>query len=182
MTLLRRWPPFTWLLVYVASLFVLMGGQRFDLLVVGVALLVLAFGVAVYLATRPEPGRPRPVGFSYAMAGLAAFYAVSAAAAAPLGREYAVAALLGGLVPSTAVALVFASARRGTRHADGDLEDQSAEDDGPLPVVGFDSATPLGDSPEVHDELAPVDLPRDHPGRGEAERQARRTGTTRGNR
>jgi hypothetical protein len=35
-----------------------------------------------------------------------------------------------------------------------------------------DDETPLGDTPEAHDELNPHDLPIDHPGRKEAERQA----------
>jgi hypothetical protein len=41
---------------------------------------------------------------------------------------------------------------------------------------------PLGDTPEAHDEITPHDLPRDHPGRTEAEEQAERDeeGTTRG--
>ena len=30
--------------------------------------------------------------------------------------------------------------------------------------------TPLGDTPEVHDEIHPADLPPDHPGRPAAER------------
>jgi hypothetical protein len=41
--------------------------------------------------------------------------------------------------------------------------------------------TALGDTPEAHDELNPHDLPIDHPGRQEAERQAGgEGGTTRG--
>jgi hypothetical protein len=41
---------------------------------------------------------------------------------------------------------------------------------------------PVGDSPELHDEISPHDLPKDHPGRHAAERQAARsrTHTTRG--
>jgi hypothetical protein len=39
-----------------------------------------------------------------------------------------------------------------------------------------DDETPLGDTPEVHDEIAPQDLPRGHPSRGET---ARRTGRNR---
>ena len=40
---------------------------------------------------------------------------------------------------------------------------------------------PLGDTPEAHDEINPHDLPRDHPGREEAEDMAGGSeGTTRG--
>jgi hypothetical protein len=49
------------------------------------------------------------------------------------------------------------------------------------PGIGPDDKTPLGDSPEVHDEISPRDLPLDNPGRQEAERQAARSGgVTRG--
>jgi hypothetical protein len=44
-----------------------------------------------------------------------------------------------------------------------------------------DDERPLGDTPEAHDEITPHDLPPDHPGRVEAERQAARGGgVTRG--
>jgi hypothetical protein len=32
--------------------------------------------------------------------------------------------------------------------------------------------TELDDTPEAHDEISPHDLPKDHPGRPEAERKA----------
>jgi hypothetical protein len=51
----------------------------------------------------------------------------------------------------------------------------------PLGPATPDGETPLGDTPEAHDEITPHDLPKDHPGREEAERQAREGGgTTRG--
>ena len=44
-----------------------------------------------------------------------------------------------------------------------------------------DDDTPLGDTPEAHDEISPHDLPPGHPGRHAAEEQAREHGgTTRG--
>jgi len=44
-----------------------------------------------------------------------------------------------------------------------------------------DKQTPLGDTPEAHDEIVPQDLPKAHPGRNAAERQAANgDGTTRG--
>ena len=48
--------------------------------------------------------------------------------------------------------------------------DTEAEE--PLGPVSPDEATPLGDTPEAHDEVNPRDLPPDHPGRKEAERQS----------
>jgi len=42
----------------------------------------------------------------------------------------------------------------------------------PLGPMTPDDETPLGDTPEAHDEVSPHDLPPDHPGRDEAERQA----------
>ena len=51
----------------------------------------------------------------------------------------------------------------------------------PLGPFTPDDQTPLGDTPEAHDEIVPEDLPRGHPGRQAAEKQAReRDGTTRG--
>jgi hypothetical protein len=37
--------------------------------------------------------------------------------------------------------------------------------------VTSDDETPMGDTPEAHDEISPHDLPPDHPGRREVERQ-----------
>jgi hypothetical protein len=46
-----------------------------------------------------------------------------------------------------------------------------------------DDESELGDTKDVHDGIIPEDLPRDHPGRPEAERQARESpdGVARGN-
>ena len=53
----------------------------------------------------------------------------------------------------------------------------------PLGPFTPDDETPAGDTPETHDEISPHDLPKSHPGRAEAERQADQSeaGTTRGN-
>lgn len=54
--------------------------------------------------------------------------------------------------------------------------------DEPLGPLTPDDETPLGDTPEAHDEISPHDLPLDHPGRGEAEERAGgEAGTTKGN-
>lgn len=142
-----------WLLVYIGSLFILMGRNRSDLLIAGIVMVVVAFAIAVYLAVRPHPERPRPRGATWAMAGLAAFYGIAAAVAGvALGWEYAVAALVAGTVPGTALALIIASARTKTRPAEGHLEDVSPEaGDDPFPAIGLDDLTPLGDTPEHSD-------------------------------
>ena len=57
--------------------------------------------------------------------------------------------------------------------------DDSADE--PLGPMTPDDATDAGDTPEVHEEIIPEDLPKDHPGRQEAERQAGRSGTVQGN-
>jgi hypothetical protein len=174
---LNKWPPAVWLAVYVSSLLVLMGSQRQDLGIVGLAILLMAFGVAIYLAIRPLPGHPPPKGFAPLMAGLAAFYVISAIAASESGPEYAVAALVAGTVPATAAVLTYATARRKTKlREDGRLGDLSVEDDSPFPGVGFDDTTPLGDSPELHDEVTPHDLPPDHAGRHRIEQRTRSGG------
>ena len=55
-------------------------------------------------------------------------------------------------------------------------------DFGTLDPAMSDAETDLGDTPEAHDEIVPEDLPKDHPGRREAERLAAEgDGATRGN-
>ena len=56
------------------------------------------------------------------------------------------------------------------------------DEDQPLGPATPDSREDLGDTPEAHDEIIPEDLPKDHPGRKQAEREAAAgDGTTRGN-
>jgi len=69
-------------------------------------------------------------------------------------------------------------------HSNHDDEHAPPHDDEavePLGPVTPDEETPLGDTPEAHDEINPHDLPKDHPGREQAERLAGQEGTTRGN-
>lgn len=54
--------------------------------------------------------------------------------------------------------------------------DEDAEE--PLGPFTPDDETPLGDTPEAHDELSPHDLPPDHPGREEAARRSGDSGGT----
>jgi small-conductance mechanosensitive channel len=168
MRLLRPFPAVLWLPVYVGSIFAHMGSHRAGLLIVGVASLLLALCGALYLALRRERerGRPRPARFLPVLGGLAAFYVLAAALAAPLVASYAIAALLAGVIPTTAVAIVVATTRAKTTAADDRLRDTSADDhDEPIPGIGLDDATPLGDSPRVHDDLSAHDLPKGYPAR-----------------
>ncbi len=55
------------------------------------------------------------------------------------------------------------------RHDPSPHHDDAQEPLGPLTP---DDGTALGDTPEAHDEVSPHDLPKDHPGRVAAERQA----------
>ncbi len=56
-----------------------------------------------------------------------------------------------------------------------------SEADEPLGPLTPDDETDAGDTPEVHDEITPHDLPRDHPGRGQAVREVGPDGTLGGN-
>ncbi len=77
--------------------------------------------------------------------------------------------------------------RRLTRRVierDGSLENAMNDDADPIPSAHLipDSETPLGDTPEAHDEISPHDLPIGHPSREAAEEQVDEpAGTTRGN-
>lgn len=52
----------------------------------------------------------------------------------------------------------------------------------PLGPATPDDETPLGDTPDAHDEISPHDLPKSHPGRIAAQEDAdKHGGTTRGN-
>jgi hypothetical protein len=73
----------------------------------------------------------------------------------------------------TGAALWVATTRGKTlRQKDRPDDASPAAHDDPFPGVGVDDERPLGDSPEVHGEITPHDLPKDHPARLEAERQA----------
>jgi hypothetical protein len=168
---LRRLPALLWLPVYIGSVFVLMGSHKSQLLAIGSAALLTAFTGALYLALRKEPGRPRPARFVPALAAMIAFYVIAAVVAAPLGPEYAVAALLAGVIPTTAVAIMIATGRAKSVESDDRLHDTASDDRSPSPGVGMDDSTSLGDTPEVQGDLRPHDLPRGHPGREAAERR-----------
>lgn len=148
----RRWPPATWLLVYVASGLIILGRGDVGLLVAGIVLTVIAFGIAVYVALHPEPGRPRPSLVYWAIGGVGLFYVLTAIAAAFADPSYGVATLLAGLIPATAVALTMATGRVKTAGSEDRLHDTSADkSEDPFPGIGMDDQTPLGDTPEHSD-------------------------------
>jgi hypothetical protein len=150
--LLERWPPALWVVVYVASLLILMGGRgKWTVLAVGGTLALAACATAIHLALRRRPGRPRPRWFVWAIGGVALFYVVCAAmATATMGVVFGVAALAAGAIPMTAVALLLATTRAKTVTGPrGEPRDVSAADErDPFPGIGLDDRTALGDTPE----------------------------------
>jgi len=60
------------------------------------------------------------------------------------------------------------------RHGDDPLRAMQDDEDWAIPSAHLipDDQRPAGDTPEVHDEVSPHDLPHDHPGRQAAEEQA----------
>jgi hypothetical protein len=139
----------------VASLFILRGGSghwRPPLLIAGIALALITFGLSLYLALRPLPGREgRSPKVLWPLAALGLWYLALATAASAAGPAYAVAGLLAGLIPLSGMALIIAVARRKTAIADdGRRVDISAdESDDPFPGFGIDDhETMAGDTPE----------------------------------
>jgi hypothetical protein len=177
--MLRRWPPAVWILVFVASELILNGGHPTwhpGELVAGLVLASIAFGLALWLAAGPWRGHPKPRGLYWLIGFTTLCYGLAAVAAGVFaGAAFAVAALAAAIIPLTAVALWIATARAKTVEKDGRLRDVSADDhEDPFPGVGLDQEVPLGDTPELHDDLDPHDLPKDHPGRKAAEHLAER--------
>ena len=68
-----------------------------------------------------------------------------------------------------------------TTNTDHHAPPHGSEADEPLGPFTPDDETEAGDTPEVHDEIGPHDLPRDHPGRAALAREVGVDGTTRGN-
>jgi hypothetical protein len=151
----RAWPPIVFIAVSIGSLFVLRGTSgewRPGYAIAGIVLLVGALAVGLWLALRPRQG-PRHRGLYLALAGMVLWYVLLAAAASVAGGEYVIAALLGAIIPVTALALMVATIRRKTAQtSDGRYVDTTADDsDDPLPGIGMDDATPPGESAELHD-------------------------------
>src|SRR3954451_8604324 len=153
--LVDQWPAGIFVLMSLASLFILRGGSghwRPALLIAGIVLALITFGLALYLALRPLPGREgRNPKVLWPLAALGLWYLALAVAASAAGPGYAVAGLFAGLIPLSGLALMIAVARRKTAvTADGRRVDISADaGDDPFPGFGLDDhETMAGDSPE----------------------------------
>ena len=150
---MRSWPPILWPAMSFASLLILMGFGSWEpvALALGVTLAVAVFAVSLLVATRGRRDRPDP-GLRWLLAALTAFYAIAAVVAAAAGPEYAVAAMLAALIPYSAALLLYATARSKTVADGGRRRDlSSAAERDPLPGIGADDETPLGDTPEHSD-------------------------------
>jgi hypothetical protein len=160
---MRRWPAILWLPVYVASEFILLGGDgRPVLLAVGGALALIAFITSLWLALG-KSDHPRPRWFFWAIGGVALCYVPSAVAASALGVKFAAAALAAAVIPMTAVSLLLAIVRGKTAPAEGGLRHTSGDRDDPAPGIGLDDTTPLGDTSEhsdAWDDPDSVEIPR----------------------
>ena len=80
-------------------------------------------------------------------------------------------------------ALVNAGMHHRIEERQGSDDDAISASDESIPSTHLiaDDETPIGDTPEAHDEINPHDLPKDHPGRQAAEEEAGELqGTTRG--
>jgi hypothetical protein len=182
---IRRWPIALWLLVYVASIFVLNGGQggTASQVAVGVVLILAALGLGVYLAIGPWRGHPRPRAFFWTFGGVAAFYLIAGAVAAHYNRTWGIAAVAGGLIPLTAVAILFAAVRTKTVDAGDRVKDTAAADeDDPYPSIGMNNV-PQPEEEDAGAQEPPRDAPREPrfarqgkppPVRGAPQRPARR--------
>jgi hypothetical protein len=150
---MRRWPPLLWVFMYVASLFILIGGTdngRPPFLIAGGAIALTVCALSVYLATRGHTDRDRP--FDRALAGVALLYLAMAIGASAAGPEYALAGIAAGVIPLTATALMVATVRSKTATRDGRLRDASADaSDDPFPGIGVDEDTELGETPQYSD-------------------------------
>jgi hypothetical protein len=141
---------------------------------VGTASLLMAFG-ALYLAFRQGVRGPATGSLPTRRGWRGRLLPRRRAAAAPLGAEYAIAALLAGVIPGTAIAVVIATTREKSLESDERLHDTAADDREPFPGIGLDDSTPLDDTPEVHGDLRRHDLPKGHPARRAAEQQSKGT-------
>jgi hypothetical protein len=165
----RLWPPILWLCVSVGSLLVLIGYDGAEThpaaLIAGLGLIAAGALGSLWLAFRGLRDHPSIRGVAWLVPATLAFYVICAIAASVAGGAYAVAAMVAGLIPLTAVALLTATARVKTAWDGDGLGDRSAESDDPFRGIGADSATPLGDTPE-HSTAERVTQPRPRPRHG----------------
>ena len=105
---------------------------------------------------------------------LLGFFAIYAATVLATGEPTFLIPVLILAVLVGAYALVNRVLTKRLTRRTGSLESAMSDADDPVPSAHLfpDSETPLGDTPEAHDEISPHDIPIGHPGREEAERQA----------
>jgi hypothetical protein len=152
---MKLWPPVLWLPMYVASELILLGShRRWSLLAAGGALMLIAFAMSLRLSLGEPQRGPRPRWFFWAIGGVAPCYAVTAAVAgAELGPTWALGALAAGVIPMTAVSLLLATVRSKTANTDSGMRDRSGDAADPVPGIGIDDDTPLGDTSEDADAI-----------------------------
>ncbi len=110
--------------------------------------------------------------------GLLGLGVIAVVAGIALGGEFVIPVLI--LAALCAIVAIGYRTLAGNNRASrgGEARDVGTQD---LPAQPANDSRPLGDTPEAHDEISPHDLPKGHPGRAEAERQAAEGGgTTRG--
>jgi membrane-bound ClpP family serine protease len=172
---MTRWPPILWLCISVGSLLLLVGWNGADLnpvaLALGIVLIVAgAFG-SLWLAFGRWGDRPQVGGLAWLLPATVAFYVLCAIAASIAGSQYGIVAIVAGLIPFTAVTLLTATARAKTvGQDDGQRDVAPAAADDPLPGIGGDDGTPVGDTSE-HSNAERVARPDDRferPGRTRA--------------
>lgn len=100
-----------------------------------------------------------------------------------LALSFTTGALLAGLILALVLLVAFFIVRALNARIDEREQDVEGGPDSPdIPATGLpaDDGAALGSTDEVHQEVNPHDLPIDHPGRHQAEREAGLAGTTRG--
>jgi hypothetical protein len=142
--------------MFVASLLILMGLGPWSpaALVSGLVLALIAFGLAMYIATQNWKGPKQSQAVAWAAGLLSGFYVVCAVIALAAGPRYALAALAAAVVPLTALALIVATVGRKTsRDGEARLDTTADAHDDPFPGIGLDDQTPFGDTPEHSDAI-----------------------------
>ena len=165
---MSRWPPLVWLCIALGALIMIVGvgGNRdAEAFIPGVLIVLLGFGLSLYLAYGRTRDRPSAQGVSWLIPATAVFFVLAGAFAALSGGKYVIAAVGVSLIPLSAVALIVATTRAKTAGDGGGRREQTAADgDDPFPGMGMDDATPLGDTTE-HSEAERVAQPDDRPWR-----------------
>jgi membrane-bound ClpP family serine protease len=173
---MTRWPPILWLCIAGGGLLLLVGWNGTTVhplaLAAGIVLILTGAGASVWAAFGRWGDRPQVGGIAWLIPATVGFFVVFAVAGLLAGTKYAVAAIAAGLIPFTAATALTATARSKTVSQDGRRRETTrAASDDPLPGIGADDATPLGDTTE-HSDAERVASPDDRfeaPGRTRAQ-------------